>query len=104
MNEADLKRHICKQVTAVGGKVIGLKCGRYMERGTPDLIACLRGRCIVIEAKVGDNKPSEIQQQRMDEWERAGALVVLAREDFDIQAVLDAVGAGERKADDGESQ
>jgi hypothetical protein len=47
-----------------------------MEIGTPDIFICLPpfGRLMVIETKIDDNVPTEIQKKRLEEWGNAGAI------------------------------
>ena len=47
----------------------------YTSRGEPDLDACVRGRAVKVEVKVGRNKPTDVQMAAMRRWEDAGALV-----------------------------
>lgn len=84
MTEKALVRRILREIKAHGGKAIKL---HGLERGCPDIIACIQGRCVVIEAKVGRNRPTALQTRRLQEWRAAGALTYLAREDFHIRLV-----------------
>ena len=46
--------------------------GGFQSAGIPDVIGCYRGRFIGIEAKVGNNKPSEIQKAKIKMIQKAG--------------------------------
>lgn len=46
------------------------------ERGTPDLIALIRGQAIFIETKTLGKKPSSDQLTKHDELRRSGAIVI----------------------------
>ena len=46
--------------------------GGFQSAGIPDVIGCYRGRFIGIEAKVGNNKPSEIQKAKIEMIQKAG--------------------------------
>ena len=47
-----------------------------MEVGLPDLIGCIPpdGRTLVIETKIKNNKPTQIQLYRLEEYKKAGAI------------------------------
>lgn len=47
----------------------------YGKIGQPDLSICIDGRRVELEAKVGRNKPTAMQWERLAEWARAGAVV-----------------------------
>ena len=83
MKERDLVQRVIAQIEAAGGKAIKIKAGGA-EVGTPDILACLRGRFFAIECKVGDNGLTPIQQRRLEEWEKVGAVARVARENFAI--------------------
>ena len=46
--------------------------GGFQSAGIPDVIGCYRGRFIGIKAKVGNNKPSEIQKAKIKMIQKAG--------------------------------
>lgn len=47
-----------------------------MESGIPDIAGCIApgGKYLVIETKVGNNKPTAIQEYRLEEYLKAGAV------------------------------
>lgn len=49
--------------------------------GTPDFSICHAGRYLAIEAKAGDNAPTELQWVRLREVERAGGSTMVIHED-----------------------
>lgn len=57
----------------MGAKVIKHHGGAYSQAGEPDLIACLAGRCVVIEVKRVGGVLTGLQKLRLAEWERSGA-------------------------------
>lgn len=92
----------------------------YAEAGQPDISACVNGRRVEIEVKVPSaaaikrndyliftaiwprhvsmlnmpgNKPTELQIERLLEWERAGAVAFVA---YSVEAVRDVVEKLER--------
>lgn len=48
--------------------------------GTPDFSICHAGRYLAIEAKAGDNAPTELQWVRLREVERAGGSTMVIHE------------------------
>jgi len=93
VKESSLVRRILTELRAVPGvkavKVPGGPMG--LETGTPDILGCCVGRAFAIEAKVGRNKPTELQALRLSQWALAGATCAVAREDFDVATFLDGV-------------
>jgi hypothetical protein len=77
MLESDYKRDIRKALEKVGAKVIPIVTGPLTERGTPDIIGAINGMCFVIEAKVYPNTTTLIQDERLKEWQAAGAYVLV---------------------------
>lgn len=39
--------------------------GAFSSRGIPDLIMCIRGKFVAVELKVGDNKPTPLQESKI---------------------------------------
>lgn len=57
-------------------KAINIHGSIYTERGTPDIIGCIRGRLFAFECKRDENEdPTTIQFWRLGEWYAAGAIV-----------------------------
>jgi hypothetical protein len=56
------------------------QCTAYKRKGGPanpgqlDVTGCLQGIRIEIEGKVGDNKPTKLQEHYIREWTEAGAI------------------------------
>lgn len=59
-------------------KIIKIHGNEYMERGTPDLMMSIRGKMAVIETKMPGENPEPIQQVRLAEWSRSGAITGVA--------------------------
>jgi Holliday junction resolvase len=51
---------------------------RLAPAGTSDVIACLRGRFMAVECKIGNNKPTELQQAFLDSVTAAGGIAIAA--------------------------
>lgn len=69
-------------------KCIKIHGNQYTEAGTPDLHITWRGQSYWLEAKVGDNQPSRIQQVRLREWAAAGGIAGIVRSVEDVKAML----------------
>lgn len=73
-----------------GGKAIPT-CPPGVEAGTPDILACLKGRMWCIECKAQEEEPSPLQKKRLDEWSKAGAVTMLVWDVEQLRALLRAV-------------
>ena len=56
--------------------------------GEPDIDACVRGRSVQLEVKRFGEDATPLQQKRLEEWSRAGALVGVVRSVADVKALL----------------
>ena len=76
--EAAVKKKIHAALKAQGAYAVNYIGGMHANSGTPDILACLDGRFIGIEAKAGSNKPTELQLHNLRRIEEAGghALVI----------------------------
>lgn len=55
--------------------------GGYGGSGIPDLIACIQGRFVGIEAKAGKNKPTPLQLKNLNEIYKCGGIALCINED-----------------------
>lgn len=46
--------------------------GQYGTAGVPDVIACVSGRFVAFEVKVGKNKPTKLQEHTIEKIKKAG--------------------------------
>lgn len=53
----------------------------YGNSGTPDILCCLNGHFIGIEAKAGNNKPTALQEKHLRAIQSAGGSALVIRED-----------------------
>jgi Holliday junction resolvase len=60
----------------------------FSTAGDPDIIGCYLGSMFVIELKKQGENPTKIQEARLLEWRRAGALSGIARSVNDVRALL----------------
>ena len=70
---AILKAHRAYAVNYIGGI--------SANNGTPDILACLNGRFIGIEAKAGKNKPTDLQTLNLKRIDEAGGLALVINEE-----------------------
>ena len=78
--EAKVKAKIHAALKAVGAYAVNYIGGQYAKAGTPDILACLDGRFIGIEAKAGTNKPTMLQIIALREIDKAGGLALVINE------------------------
>ena len=62
--------------------------------GDPDLYGSINGRHFEIEVKRRSEKPTPLQQARLAEWRRAGALAGVAYSVDEALSILSAAGKG----------
>lgn len=102
MNEAITQAEILLAI----GRIPGLLCWRnnsgalpdrsgrvirYGLVGSPDILACYRGRFLGIEVKAKDGKQREAQVNFQRALERAGGVYVVARSVDDALSAIEAI-------------
>jgi len=60
-------------------KAINIHGSVYMERGTPDIIGCYKGRIFLFECKADKGSLRPDQVIRLKQWTNAGALALEIR-------------------------
>lgn len=78
--ESKVKNKIHRALEAVGAYAVNYIGGQYAKAGTPDILACLDGRFIGIEAKAGTNKPTLLQIMALRDIDAAGGLALVINE------------------------
>lgn len=78
--EAKVKLKIHAALKAQGAYAVNYIGGLHANSGTPDILACLDGRFIGIEAKAGSNKPTELQLHNLRRIDEAGGLALVINE------------------------
>jgi hypothetical protein len=78
--EAKVKAKIHAALKAQGAYAVNYIGGLHANNGTPDILACLDGRFIGIEAKAGGNKPTELQLVNLRKIHVAGGLALVINE------------------------
>jgi len=78
--EAKVKKKIHEALKASGAYAVNYIGGLHANNGTPDILACLKGRFIGIEAKAGKNKPTDLQTYNLISIDKAGGLALVINE------------------------
>ena len=78
--EAKVKAKIHAALKAQGAYAVNYIGGLHANNGTPDILACLDGKFIGIEAKAGSNKPTELQLHNLKRIAEAGGLALVINE------------------------
>lgn len=84
---------------SIGGYAWKIHGGAMGNTGEPDVDACVRGRCVKLEAKRIGNKPTGPQLAALRRWARAGALAGWFRSTEHITQLLDHLGEPDYRAD-----
>lgn len=75
------------------GKAINIHGSVFSERGTPDVIGCIGGRLVAFECKRdAKEKLTVIQDRRLCEWIKAGAVVGGVSDLWHVQLILCLMG------------
>jgi hypothetical protein len=78
--ESKVKAKIHALLKAHGAYAVNYIGGISANNGTPDILACLHGRFIGIEAKAGKNKPTDLQTLNLKRIDDAGGLALVINE------------------------
>lgn len=78
--EAKVKAKIHKALKEAKAYAVNYIGGAFANNGTPDILACLNGRFIGIEAKAGKNKPTALQVLSLKRIDDAGGLALVINE------------------------
>lgn len=78
--EAAVKAKVHAALKAAGAYAVNYIGGNYASNGTPDILACLDGRFIAIEAKAGRGKPTQLQLKALRQIDEAGGLALIINE------------------------
>ncbi len=78
--ESKVKAKIHALLKAHGAYAVNYIGGISANNGTPDILACLHGRFIGIEAKAGKNKPTDLQTLNLKRIHEAGGLALVVNE------------------------
>lgn len=88
-NHTSLRSSVVDLIRLQGGECLPVLGGIGTRKGTPDVLACMKGRFLAVECKTGAGKLSPDQERERDRWQRAGALYVECRSPEDLQHALE---------------
>lgn len=92
MHTADLTQAIIKYIRSRGGYAVRVNCAGIFDqkanrwrksataRGTADIHACIDGKHVSIEIKIGDDRQSDAQKQCEKQVREAGGIYLLVGE------------------------
>lgn len=83
MRESEYVTQIIAELEKIGAKAVKFVETEYSEIGTPDIIGCFSGLTFLIEVKIADNTTSKIQNLRLQEWAKAGAITIVVTHPLD---------------------
>jgi hypothetical protein len=78
--EAKVKAKVHAILKAYEAYAVNYIGGAYANTGTPDILACYRGRFLGIEVKAGKNKPTLIQLSNLRRIEKAAGVALVINE------------------------
>lgn len=86
--EGEIKAAVKRYIERNGWYWCAVQGGAYSKPGDPDLIACVGGRFVGIEAKTSDGRQSPVQKARQRQIEDAGGVYLIVRSLDDLTAGL----------------
>lgn len=89
VSEASVKDRVLAKIALLGGYGIAKHMTSAGKRGTPDVLACLNGRMLVIEVKTVGNVPTPAQLGELRRWQEAGALACWVQEPAHLDHALE---------------
>lgn len=87
-NETKIQKQIQGYIQSLGGYVFKIHGDIFMRSGIPDIICCLKGRFVGIEAKDIGNSPSELQLAHIRQIRKAGGIGFVAYSVEDVEKRL----------------
>ena len=78
--ESKVKARIHAALKAADAYAVNYIGGQYATSGTPDILACIDGRFVGIEAKAGRGKPTALQLRALALIDAAGGLALIINE------------------------
>lgn len=79
--EAKVKKVVVAQLKALGAYYFYPVTSGFGRSGVPDIVGCYKGLFFGIECKAGDNKPTLLQQQNINNILNTGGLAFVVNED-----------------------
>lgn len=78
--EAKVKARVHAALRATGTYAVNYIGGQYANNGTPDILACVKGRFFGIEVKAGSNTPTALQVQALIDIEANNGVALVINE------------------------
>lgn len=78
--EVKVKKKIHAILKGAGAYAVNYIGGQYATSGTPDILACINGRFVGIEAKAGKGKPTHLQLNSLRDIHNAGGAALVINE------------------------
>lgn len=88
MNEGQLTLKMKKHLISRGAYAEVIFGGGFQASGIPDILACYKGRFLGLEVKLEYNKPSKIQEVKIDLINRSGGIARVVRSIEEVEEVL----------------
>lgn len=94
MDEGQLTRKIKEHLISRGAYAEVIWGGGFQASGIPDILASYKGRFLGLEVKLEYNKPSRIQEVKIELINRSGGIARVVRSIEDVEEVLREVDEG----------
>ena len=88
MNEGQLTLKMKKHLISRGAYAEVIWGGGFQASGIPDILACYKGRYLGLEVKLEYNKPSKIQEVKLEWINRSGGIGRVVRSVDEVEEVL----------------
>lgn len=82
--ERTIQRACLKTLRERGAYAVNIAGGPSIDTGTPDILACYRGRFVAVEVKRPGQVPTEIQRFRLKQIAKAGGHCIVATNKADV--------------------
>lgn len=87
--EKNVENQIKRYLDSLGAYYLKVHGSAYQPAGTPDILACVRGRFIGIEVKrPSGGVVSELQKSKLKKIKKAGGVPIIARSVEDVSSML----------------
>ncbi len=85
--EAKLQKKIIDYINKGGGYAVNIMSAS--TDGVPDILACIEGKFVGLEVKVGSNKPSDLQLANQELIEDAKGIAIIVWDLKTVQALVE---------------
>lgn len=87
-SERSVRDRVIAAIAGRGGYAIPKHMTEFGVRGTPDVIACIQGRLIMVECKTIGYDLQPVQRAQLQKWQNAGALAGWVRSVAHLEELL----------------